>query len=353
MIYSSTFTLSFFCFVGGINSSFITQPNAFQTVQLGEDVTIECYLPKTDFNTMVWYKQEIGKMPVPIARCYNYLREITFLDGFKNKRFSILADHGIFHLTISATKNEDTAMYFCGVIILNELRFGTGTFLMIKGVRFHMQTVLQKPTVELVYPGDNVTLECIFEIGFSECAEPHRVYWFRHGSGDSHPGIIYTNGNSSDQCKKSSDSGSPTQSCVYELPKKNLSSSDAGAYYCAISTCGVILFGNGTKLNITDNNSTFSLIILILVTTNIISVLLIIIAVACRCKEQNHSPGSPNCKTSLDTHVACDEALNYAALSLTKPLSSRGSRRQQMFKDTMVYSQIKYENSAGDTIKLK
>jgi hypothetical protein len=76
------------------------------------------------------------------------------------------------------------------------------------------------------------------------------VYWFRAGSGESHPGVIYTPGNRSDDCEKSPESPSPTQTCVYSLSKNNLSLSDAGTYYCAVATCGEILFGNGTNLNI-------------------------------------------------------------------------------------------------------
>lgn len=79
------------------------------------------------------------------------------------------------------------------------------------------------------------------------CAGDHSVYWFRHGSGDFQSGIIYTQGQSSGQCKKSLNATSPTQTCVYRLPK-NVSLSHAGTYYCAVEVCGEILFGNGTKL---------------------------------------------------------------------------------------------------------
>uniref|UniRef100_A0A674EF42 Ig-like domain-containing protein n=1 Tax=Salmo trutta TaxID=8032 RepID=A0A674EF42_SALTR len=95
------------------------------------------------------------------------------------------------------------------------------------------------------------------------------VYWFRHGSGESHPAIIYTHGDRSDQCEKSPEAGSHTQSCVYNLPKRNLSLSDAGTYYCAVASCGEIMFGNGTKLDIKgrkrliifQNNSADSLLL--------------------------------------------------------------------------------------------
>ncbi|XP_064795202.1 uncharacterized protein LOC135515507 [Oncorhynchus masou masou] len=86
------------------------------------------------------------------------------------------------------------------------------------------------------------------------CAGEHSVYWFRHGSGESHPeaapGIISTHGDRSDQCEKSPEAASPTQSCVYNFPKRNLTPSDAGTYYCAVASSGEILFGNGTKLDI-------------------------------------------------------------------------------------------------------
>uniref|UniRef100_A0A4W4E4P2 Ig-like domain-containing protein n=1 Tax=Electrophorus electricus TaxID=8005 RepID=A0A4W4E4P2_ELEEL len=95
-------------------------------------------------------------------------------------------------------------------------------------------SVLQQPVLELVHPGNSVTLQCTF----------------RHDSGESLPGIIHTHGDSSDQCKKSSKARSPTQSCVNELLVENLSLSDAGTYYCALAICGEIIFGNGTKLDI-------------------------------------------------------------------------------------------------------
>lgn len=78
----------------------------------------------------------------------------------------------------------------------------------------------------------------------------YSIYWFRHESGDTHPGIIYKHGNINDQCEKSSEKDSHVQSCIYNLPKKNLSLTDAGTYYCAVVMCGEILFGNGSRLEI-------------------------------------------------------------------------------------------------------
>ncbi|KAF3836868.1 hypothetical protein F7725_004332 [Dissostichus mawsoni] len=45
--------------------------------------------------------------------------------------------------------------------------------------------------------------------------------------------------------------GNPTHkhTCVYNLPMENLNPSHAGTYFCAVASCGHILFGNGTKLD--------------------------------------------------------------------------------------------------------
>ncbi|XP_029580584.1 uncharacterized protein LOC115169260 isoform X1 [Salmo trutta] len=110
------------------------------------------------------------------------------------------------------------------------------------------ETMEQQAKSDPVHPGDSVTLQCI--VLSETCTGEHSVYWFRAGSGDSHPGVIYTHGNRSDECKKSPETPSPTQSCVYSHSKNNLSLSDAGTYYCAVAICGEILVGNGTKLDI-------------------------------------------------------------------------------------------------------
>ncbi len=109
-------------------------------------------------------------------------------------------------------------------------------------------TVLQEPVSYRLHSGDSVTLHC--SVISQICAGEYSVYWFRHSSGRSDPGIIYTHDNSSDQCMKRSENGSSTQSCVYSLSQTELTTSDAGIYYCAVATCGKIHLGNGTKLNI-------------------------------------------------------------------------------------------------------
>lgn len=94
--------------------------------------------------------------------------------------------------------------------------------------------VSQEPVYTLADPGSSVTMNCTVKPGV--CTEDQSVYRFKHGS---RHGIFHTN-----QCKQFPKSES--QSCVYHLQKSNISWSDAGTYYCAVASCGEVLFGNGT-----------------------------------------------------------------------------------------------------------
>jgi len=91
-----------------------------------------------------------------------------------------------------------------------------------------------------------MTLQCSVLSDSENEMCPADVFWFRDVSQNSHPDIIYTDGNGRNECEKKSDT---QKRCVYRF-SKNISSSDAGTYYCAVATCGEILFGNGTKLGI-------------------------------------------------------------------------------------------------------
>lgn len=108
-----------------------------------------------------------------------------------------------------------------------------------------LKEVIQGPDSKIVPQGGSVTFDCTVHTG--TCDGEHSVYWFRH---ESHQGILHM---PRDRWKHVPSTGppspgSPSASCVYHLQKMNLSSSDAGTYYCAVASCGGILFGNGSKL---------------------------------------------------------------------------------------------------------
>uniref|UniRef100_A0A8C7JGN8 Ig-like domain-containing protein n=1 Tax=Oncorhynchus kisutch TaxID=8019 RepID=A0A8C7JGN8_ONCKI len=219
----------------------------FSDSNVGDTVTLQCFYEGNMAMHFSWYKQPLGEKPQVISTVYRYDEAPTFYHEFKgNPRYSVQSGQGINHLSISDINSLDSALYYCGSAHSNVLEFGKETFLNIKGS--NSKTVVEQPVSESVQPGDSVTLNCT--IHTETCAGEYSVYWFRQGSGESHPGIIYTHGDRSDQCEKSPEAGSPTQSCVYNLLKRNLNLSDAGTYYCAVALCGEILFGKGTKLDI-------------------------------------------------------------------------------------------------------
>uniref|UniRef100_A0A3B1KBF7 Ig-like domain-containing protein n=1 Tax=Astyanax mexicanus TaxID=7994 RepID=A0A3B1KBF7_ASTMX len=192
--------------------------------QEGQNVTVTCHYHSEMAMHFSWYKHKLGRKPELVSTMYKYEK----------------------------LQRSDSATYYCGSAHSNIVEFGEGTELIVRAPQIRRFSVFHQPTVlQPVQPGDSVTLECTI---FTEhCGEDHSVYWFRHAAGESRPGIIFTHGDSSSQCTRSSETVSPTQSCIYKFPKNNLSLSDAGTYYCAVAACGEILYGNGSRLDIMNN----------------------------------------------------------------------------------------------------
>uniref|UniRef100_A0A3B1KIR5 Uncharacterized LOC103031998 n=1 Tax=Astyanax mexicanus TaxID=7994 RepID=A0A3B1KIR5_ASTMX len=295
-----------------------------QTVKIGNKVTIKCDQTLDKENTshfLVWYKQSLGQGPELVVRSFTDNRKPRFALDFDAGRFTV--DVGTFDLSISETKEEDEGTYFCGTVISNVVEFGSGTLLFLQADKLNDNP----PTETVIKGGDSATLQC--SVQPLSCSGDHSVYWFIHGSGESDPGIIFTHGNRSDQCKKSSETVSPTQSCIYKLPKNNLSLSDAGTYYCAVAACGEILFGNGTEVRVADNNRWIQITLVI---SNVISVVVIIalVGVLLRLRRQNVCNDASK-DQPIHINQAEDTAdVNYAALNFAKkPPPSRTPRRVQ------------------------
>uniref|UniRef100_A0A3B4DQU6 Ig-like domain-containing protein n=1 Tax=Pygocentrus nattereri TaxID=42514 RepID=A0A3B4DQU6_PYGNA len=237
-------------------------------IQNGENITLNCPFLSFDVKATAWLKQTAGEKPLVIAYAYR-TTTVKYYDGFhESGRFNALREISSFTLSISNAEPSDSATYYCVAADYTDTALLGCTVLVLKD------------PVEL---GGDTTLQCSILTDVS--AGDHSVYWFRHGSGESHPGIIYTHGNRSDECKKSSETDSPTQSCVYKLPKRNLSLSDAGTYYCAVLMCGEIIFGNGTKLDFAEN-AVLDPAVLVLSASNI--VLMVVVLFLCRKLHSSH-----------------------------------------------------------------
>ncbi|XP_026214202.1 prostaglandin F2 receptor negative regulator-like [Anabas testudineus] len=218
------------------------------TVQFGEPVTITCVLSAEDFSSrdIRWYKQRAGDTLESIVTLKK--KSAQYGPGF-SERLEVKTENYFSNLTILRTITEDEGMYHCGITEWIKTRW-SGTYLLVKGnsERTSNYTVVQTVS-DPVRPGDSVTLQCsvLSDSDNKTCPGDHSVYWFRAGSDQSHPEIIYTGGNN--ECEKRSDS---VKSCVHHF-SKTVSSSDTGTYYCAVATCGQILFGDGTNPQIKQN----------------------------------------------------------------------------------------------------
>ncbi|KAJ8246822.1 hypothetical protein GJAV_G00255770 [Gymnothorax javanicus] len=203
------------------------------------------------------------------------------------------------------------------------------------GPESHRRTAVQQPKSESVQPGDSVTLQCT--VHTETCAGEHSVYWFRQGSGESPPGIIYTHGDRSDECQRSSGAVSPTQSCVYNLPKRNVSLSDAGTYYCAVATCGEILFGNGTKLDIRGDES---LPLYCLAGALMLSVILNI-ALMLMWRKGRAGINNQMSREQLSREQCLDQTTNYAALTFASEKPKVRKNKREVQRET-IYSEMRF-----------
>ncbi len=192
-----------------------------------------------------WFKQPLGQSSRLISSYYKF-ENIIFYDEFKNKlRFTLDTENDKNDLMISDLRSSDSATYYCISVFATEIQFFKGITVIVEDSGSNITTSIHQSASETIQPGGSVTLNCTVHTG--TCDGEHSVYWFRN-SAESQPGLIYTHGGSNDQCERKPNT--QTHTCVYNLALKSLNVSHAGIYYCAVASCGHILFGNGTKLDV-------------------------------------------------------------------------------------------------------
>lgn len=175
-------------------------------------------------------------------------KEASIVPSFKG-RFEVESKQTINHLTITDLLLSDSATYYCGILEFNSLEFGEGTFLYVTLPLSNIQGVVYQPALDPVTPGDSVQLSC--EVHSEKCKGEQSLYWFRQTKGE--PVIMYENeGNCVDEAHK--------RKCTLTYSIKSVNSSDEGMYYCALASCGELVFGNGSQVQLTSKQcSIFSL----------------------------------------------------------------------------------------------
>ncbi|XP_055011048.1 uncharacterized protein LOC129409347 [Boleophthalmus pectinirostris] len=193
--------------------------------------------------------------------------------------------------------------------------------------------------------GDSVDLQCWVQMENAQCFEEHMVWWFRSGLDQSGPGLVYTQRNSSAQCKRSTEDPGPHK-CLYTL-SKTMSPSDTGTYRCAVAACGLILFGNGTKVTVKENKCDFEKTIIIvlsaLLTVNVIVIMVLIYSIikkkSCTCFCDGQKADDVNRRER--TRQQREDELTYSAPKFNKKKPEKTHCRKVKAEDFVVYSDVR------------
>uniref|UniRef100_A0A3Q3MIJ0 Ig-like domain-containing protein n=1 Tax=Mastacembelus armatus TaxID=205130 RepID=A0A3Q3MIJ0_9TELE len=194
-------------FVSGCTEkTFVTQ-----TVAVGQNVTLTCARHKSIHSeTLHWIRLVSGNFPEFLGGTFTF----DFDSVNTTPRITAKQEPGTFLLHISEPKPSDSGLYYCIKVKQFDMLFLTGIFLRIRGPEPEITSALHVASSDPVRPGDSVTLQCsvLSDSESDTCPRDHSVYWFRAGSDESHPNIIYTDGNN--ECEKRSDT---VKSCVYHF----------------------------------------------------------------------------------------------------------------------------------------
>ncbi|XP_029021722.2 uncharacterized protein LOC114864887 [Betta splendens] len=235
-----------------------TNDQLFETknVFVGEEVELLCPRERESTLTFLyWFRLVSGRSPDFIGGTFSFDD-----DGIKEiPRITAKQGPGTYLLHIKETDMNDTGFYYC-----MKTRGINLTFLkrIILTVTAPEPEITEEQTPGPVPPEDSVTLQCsvLSDSDSGTCPRAQGVHWFRPGSDGSQARFIFTEGDSGGECERRPEI-QPPQKCVYNF-SKTISSSDAGTYHCAVATCGQILYGNGTKLDIDGNCPTLILLLI-------------------------------------------------------------------------------------------
>ncbi|XP_034453167.1 uncharacterized protein LOC117768862 isoform X2 [Hippoglossus hippoglossus] len=308
---------------------------------LGDNINLTCSVSGKEAWLFFWYKLNFGYMVQTLAKGAS---PDTKLQGqFDSPRFTVKTVGDLYILTIRNISKDDEATYFCQAGEAYIFTFINGTILAVKDHKNQPKHIYvkQSPETASVQPGNSTTLQCSLLFKHKEnlvqCPGEHSVHWFRAGSGRSHPGFIYTQSSRRDEQEE--------KSCVYSLSKTIHNSSDAGTYYCAVVTCGEILFGEGTKVEMRQEQ----LPLVIALGTLMLCCIIVIVALILFRKKKTVCEHCKGAVTASHPGGSADDqpndadgdaaAMNYAAIGFNSRKATRWNNRN--LPEDCTYSSIR------------
>uniref|UniRef100_A0A3B3C0W1 Uncharacterized LOC112153696 n=1 Tax=Oryzias melastigma TaxID=30732 RepID=A0A3B3C0W1_ORYME len=311
--------------------------------ETGSNVTLNCSNSEFSQGVFFWYKLQFGYMIQKVA--YGNMAKLTLKKTFENQRFNITQVGDVYSLSIRNVSKDDEATYFCQAGASYAVTFTNASQLVVKGPKNKQKviTVTQSSNVELVLLGNTVTLQCSVLLKTrespDECSDDHRVYWYKAGS-ENYADIIYVTISSRDVQKERH---------VYNLTKTVKNSSDAGFYYCAVLSCGEILFGEGTEVQIKREFCPYLIILGTLLTCSLLVTFPLVLV------RRKHKKACEQCKGNATTSLPDERErhsennlnseddegpeINYAALHFSG--RKKRLRKKGEFQEKCIYSTIR------------
>ncbi|XP_070818300.1 uncharacterized protein [Chaetodon trifascialis] len=330
----------------GVGRSTDDQIFETRTVDFGQNVTLTCERSTSWASTQLfWIRLVSGNLPEILGGTFNF----DYVGVINTGHITAKQEPGTFILHISETKLSDTGVYYCLKVKHLHMALLKGTFLRIKGPETDIIAVVQAPPSDPVRPGDSVSLQCsvLSDSENKTCPGGLGVYWFRAGSHESHPSVIYAHGNSGDECETSPEARSP-QKCVYNFFKENISPSDAGTYHCAVATCGQIIFGNGIKVEVKGNSQKIDkgvyllFAALAIIPILIASLLYVIRKKSCGCckGKRRYSDNLLDSSDDQQSQQRNEDSLVYAAPNMSRRKAGKSGRRSPRKEET-IYTDVR------------
>ncbi|XP_014901777.1 uncharacterized protein LOC106955863 [Poecilia latipinna] len=305
-----------------------------KVVDVGGNVTLHCPRSNEAGDFFYWHRQPLGHMLQIVVSLV--LGKEKFSEQFNNNRFKFTPGDSQYSLTIKDIIKEDEATYFCQSGTAYFQSFSTGIYLAVNDCKSRTVThVRQTPESTSVKEGDTANLHCSLlsssRENTSDNLSDYHVYWFRTGFGESRLSFIYT--------QKNSDSNS---SRVFQLSKTIQNSSDTGIYYCAVVTCGKILFGEGTKVEMSSKFNPPVIVLSVLLACCVTLIISLIVYI--KQKRFGYFKGSSGQQKTLgnqpsDTDARGDEA-NYVALNFATR-KTKGVKKRTESPPECVYSAVR------------
>ncbi|XP_043953983.1 uncharacterized protein LOC122820551 isoform X1 [Gambusia affinis] len=321
-----------------LNTLDIIQDSGVRTAKVGETVTLPCSCQHNAVTYLYWYYQIQGEKPRIISKRMKHDPEAEISPAYK-ERFRVLGRSGdsVNDLKIIDLQPSDSGTYYCVMLEFNAIEFGRGVFLHVKTSSSNAQPSNQQPTLrKLLRLGDSVSLSC--SVSAEHCEGERNLYWFRRTA--SQPPLIYP---SEGHCTSLTNGTLHGINCTVNLELDPVRSSDAGTYHCALASCESVVFGGGTKVEITVPSVVLGFLSVALVLSTI--GLLILSFLRCKLKSKLCS----SCKGTGE-HRVCSEArdaaqeiqtesLHYAALNVKRSVERQ--QQEDNVEGACVYSRVR------------